>query len=37
LGVRTRDKEQIPVPIPMSHFEVGMFNTFMIYDVVFFN
>jgi hypothetical protein len=35
LGDRTRDKKQIPASIPVSHFEVGMFNTFMIYDAVF--
>lgn len=35
LGVRTRNEKQIPVSIPMSHFEVGMYNTFVIYDLVF--
>jgi hypothetical protein len=34
-GVRTRDKKQIPVSISVSHFEVGMFNTFVIYDAVY--
>jgi hypothetical protein len=35
LGVRTRNEKQITESIPMSHFEVGMYNTFVIYDVIF--